>query len=94
LIRRSGLAIGVFFIYMLAEQVVVGIFRNVYHMKWVNYLPEEVTDRLLPLPYAKAVFQRDAADWNQHIPIYLAVAAVYLILYCVVTSRQFVKTDL
>jgi len=94
LIRRSGLAIGVFFIYMLAEQIVVGVFRNSYHMKWVNYLPEEVTDMLLPVPYAKAMFQRNAADWNQHIPIYLAVSAVYLILYCLITSRRFVKADL
>lgn len=94
LIRRSGLSIGVFFIYMLAEQIVVGIFRNKYHMKWENYLPQEVTDMLLPVPYAKAVFQRNATEWNNHIPIYLAVAALYLILYCVFTSRRFVKVDL
>jgi hypothetical protein len=94
LIRRSGLAIGVFFIYMLAEQLVVGFLRNVYHMNWVSYLPEEVTDMLLPLPYAKAVFQRNAADWNNHIPAYLTVSAVYVILYCLFTNRRFVKTDL
>jgi len=94
LIRRSGLAIGVFFIYMLAEQIVVGIFGKSYHMKWVNYLPEEVTDMLLPQPYAKALFQRNAADWEHHIPVYLVLSALYLIIYCVLTSRRFVKADL
>ena len=94
LIRRSGLAIGIFFIYMLGEQIVVGIFRHNYHMNWENYLPEEVTDMLLPQPYAKALFQRNASDWEHHIPIYLAVAALYLIIYCVFTSRRFVKVDL
>ena len=94
LIRRSGLSIGVFFIYMLAEQIVVGISRNKYHLKWENYLPQEVTDMLLPVPYARAVFQRNASEWEQHIPVYLVVAALYLIIYCVFTSRRFVKTDL
>jgi hypothetical protein len=94
LIRRSGLTIGVFFIYMLAEQIFVLFLRNRYHMKWVDYMPEEVTDMLLPFPYAKTLFQNNAAEWDQHIPIYLAVSALYLLLYCVFTSRRFVKVDL
>jgi len=94
LIKRSGLTIGVFFIYMLVEQVAVGIMRNSYGIKGVNYLPEEVTDMLIPVPYAKAVFLRNAASWEQHIPVYLSVAVLYLVVYCLVTGRRFLKSDL
>jgi hypothetical protein len=94
LIRRAGLAIGAFLIYMLLEQVAVGIGRGVYKIAGVDYLPEEVTDRLLPVPYAKAIFAQQEETWEHHIPIYLLVALVYLVVYCLITSRRFLKTDL
>jgi ABC-2 type transport system permease protein len=95
LIKRAGLALGLFFIYLIVEQIVVGIFRNIYKVDAVNYLPEEVTDRLVPLPYAKAILsQQDASKWESHIPVYLLVAFLYLVIYCLVTGRQFLKSDL
>jgi len=54
-----------------------------------------VTDRLIPQPYLKVlVSPQDAARWEHHLPIYLVVAAVYLILYCLVAGRSFLKNDL
>jgi hypothetical protein len=95
LIKRAGLAIGAFLMYMLLEQVAVGIFRGIYKINAVNYLPEEVTDRLIPQPYAKAILtQDDAARWAHHLPVYLLVAALYLIIYCLITGRRFLKSDL
>ena len=73
----------------------MGIGRGVYHMDGVNYLPEEVTDRLIPFPYAKAILTLDdAAKWAHQLPAYLIVAAVYLIVYCVIAQRRFMKSDL
>ena len=92
-VKRAGLTMGVFFIYMIVEQIVVGIVRNKYEMKGADYLPQEVTDRLIPLPYAKALFAKQA-DWESHIPIYLGIAALYLVIYCLVTGRNFLKSDL
>jgi len=92
-VKRAGLTMGLFFIYMIVEQIVVGIVRNKYDMKGADYLPQEVTDRLIPLPYAKA-FLAKQANWESHIPIYLGVAACYIVIYCLVTGRNFLKSDL
>jgi len=96
LIKRAGLAMGVFFIYMIAEQVLVGILRNVYKIKAVDYLPEEVTDRLIPVPFIKKIITAppEALSWENHIPVYLAVAFLYICIYCLVTGRYFLKSDL
>lgn len=93
LVKRAGLTMGLFFIYMIIEQIVVGIVRGKYDMSGANYLPEEVTDKLIPFPYAKALFAKQA-DWESHIPVYLGVAFLYMAIYCLVTSRHFTKSDL
>lgn len=92
-IKRAGLTMGLFFIYMIIEQIVVGILRGRYDIYAVNYLPEEVTDELIPFPYAKAIFAKQA-NWEHHIPIYLLVALLYVVAYCLVTGRHFEKSDL
>jgi len=96
LIRRSGLAIGAFLIYMLAENIIVGIGRHRFKLDGVDYLPEEVTDRLIPQPYLHRIFESSADQlrWEQHVPVYLAVALVYLVVYYLVTDRRITKSDL
>ena len=94
LIKRAGLVIGVYLIYMLVENIIVGIFHHVYNTNSVDYLPEQVTDNLIPLPYGKALLAQDSVSWEHHIPIYLIVAFVYLVGYCLLTGRLFVKSDL
>jgi hypothetical protein len=95
LIKRAGLAISVFLMYMLIENIIVGVFRFHYKLNGVDYLPEEVTDRLIPQPYIKAIVSpQDATRWEHHLPMYLVVAALYLIIYCLVAARSFLKNDL
>jgi ABC-2 type transport system permease protein len=95
LIKRAGLAMGIFFIYMIVEEIIVGILRNKYNIHLVDYLPEEVTDRLIPFPYIKAIVSPDdQSRWESHIPFYLAVAFLYVVIYCLATSRYFMKKDL
>jgi ABC-2 type transport system permease protein len=92
LIRRAGLVIGLYLLYMLVEQILVGIFHGIYKLTVFEYLPEEVSDRLIPFPYVKGLITQDA--WEKYIPAYLAVATVYVLLYCLLTSRFFLKKDL
>jgi ABC-2 type transport system permease protein len=92
LIKRAGLAMGVWFMYWIVEQVLVG-FGRFNKVNIVDYLPEEVTDRLIPFPYAKNIIAQ-AGTWESHIPLYLTIAAVYLLIYCIFTSRYFLKSDL
>lgn len=96
LIKRAGLAMGIFFIYVIMEQFVVGILRNIYKLKAVDYLPQEVTDNLIPQPYAQKLLSsvEKINLWESKLVIYLAVAAVYVFLYCFITNRRFTKSDL
>lgn len=95
LIKRAGLSIAAFFGYMLLENIIVGIGRNLYQFRGVDYLPEEVTDRLVPQPYLKIIAKpSDVAYFEHHIPYYLTIAAVYLIIYGLFIGRRFLKTDL
>ena len=92
LIKRAGLAIGAFLMYMLVEKIIVGIGHGVYKSNVVDYLPEEVTSMLVPQSYVKGI--SDATKWEHHLLGYLVVAALYLIIYCLVTGRRFLKSDL
>lgn len=92
-IKRAGLSMGIFFIYWILENAAVGFGHGKFKVTWVNYLPEEVTDELIPRPYVKG-FGTDLSFWEHHIPVYLGIAALYLLIYCLVTSRYFLKRDL
>lgn len=96
LIKRAGLAMGVFFIYMIMEQVIVVILRSNYNLTGVNFLPEEVTDMLILQPYAKKLLASPdkIKSWESQLPIYLIVAAIYLLLYCIIANWRFRKSDL
>ncbi|MDP9230566.1 MAG: ABC transporter permease, partial [Bacteroidota bacterium] len=96
LIKRAGLAMGAFFIYMIIEQFIVALLRNKYHITSVDYLPQEVTDLLIPQPYLAKAFQTDVwlKNWRNHLPVYLAFSGFYLFLYCFISSWRFRKSDL
>jgi ABC-2 type transport system permease protein len=91
LVKRAGLAIGAFLMYILIEKIIVGIGHGIYKSNVVDYLPEEVTAMLVPQSYIKV---SDATKWEHHLLGYLVVAALYLIVYCLVTGRRFLKSDL
>jgi ABC-2 type transport system permease protein len=95
LIKRAGLAMGLFFIYMIVEQILVAVGSGLYKLDLFKYLPEESTDRLIPFPYAKASFSPDqATGWGGHVPGFLLAAAIYAVAYCLISGRYFLKNDL
>jgi ABC-2 type transport system permease protein len=95
LIRRAGLAMGIFFLYMIVEQFVVAIGRNKYKVTWVDYLPEEVSDRLIPQPFTRRMESPASAQlWEKHVPLYLSIAILYIIIYIFIVSWRFRKSDL
>ena len=95
LVKRSGLAIGLFLVYMLVEKVIVGIGRYKFKLSFVDYLPEQVTGGLIPRPYLKFIVPADkVAEWEHHIPYYLVGGALYVAIYCILTSRWFYRSDL
>jgi len=95
LIKRAGLAMGIFFLYLIIEQFVVSLGRNKYKQIWVDYLPEEVSDCLIPQPFArKFLASGNNAIWEKHISLYLSVAVLYIIIYILIISWRFRKSDL
>lgn len=95
LIRRAGLAMGIFFLYMIIEQFVVAIGRNKYKQNWVDYLPEEVSDRLIPQPFGgRMVPVGNNSVWENHVPMYLTIAFLYIILYVLFAIWKFRKSDI
>ena len=95
LIKRAGLSIAAFLAYILVENIIVGLGRNLYHFRGVDYLPEEVTDRLILQPYFKMIVPpADIAFYEHWLPYHLVVAAVFLIAYWLFTWRRFVTTDM
>jgi hypothetical protein len=95
LVRRAGLSMGIFFLYLFVEQFVVGIERNKFKKDWVDFLPEEVSDRLIPNSFARRMMSAEnTALWEKHVPLYLSIALLYILLYIFFIYRRFHKTDL
>jgi ABC-2 type transport system permease protein len=95
LVKRAGLAMGIFFLYMIVEQFVVSLGRNRYKVTWVDYLPEEVTDRLIPQPFARKILAPGNNElWEKHLPLYLSTALLYIFIYILFIGWRFRKSDL
>jgi hypothetical protein len=95
LVRRAGLSMGFFFLYMFVEQFVVGLSRNKYKKDWVDFLPEEVSDRLIPNSFARRMMSpANTSLWEKHVPLYLAVSLIYIFIYIFFIYRRFRKSDL
>lgn len=94
-VKRAGLAMGIFFLYMFVEQLIVAVGRNKYKVTWVDYLPQEVSDRLIPNPLGGKMLSGDkTAIWEAQIPVYLSIAIIYILIYIVCMIWRFRKTDL
>lgn len=92
LMRRSGAAIAVFFLYGLIFESLISNFLNLrLNLSPIGYfLPLQVTDTLLPFPFAKQVLYQGAPDdW-----VLLVASGVYLFLYYFFTRRKFERDDL
>jgi hypothetical protein len=80
---------------MIVEQFVVSLGRNKYKVTWVDYLPEEVSDRLIPQPFTRRMISpANNSLWEKHVPLYLSIAVLYIIIYIFIVSWRFRKADL
>ena len=97
IIKRSGLAIGAFFLYSLIIENTIGAIINYYYRKGIklngpgDYLPLNTTDNLIPFPFFRNIVQLSTQP-----PVYLllGLSAVYLALYYFAAVRKFQKDDL
>ena len=92
LLRRSGAAIAVFFLYGLIFEWIITALVN-FNFGWTPvgyFLPLQVTDLLLPLPFGKEVLYGGApSNW-----IMATAAVVYMALFYFFSLRKFQRDDL
>lgn len=96
-IKRSGLAIGVFFLYSLIIENMIGALINYYSHGGIkvngpgDYLPLNSTDYLIPFPFFRNVIQFST---QPSIYLLLGLSATYLALYYFLSLRKFQRDDL
>lgn len=92
LFKRSGIAIGVFFLYAVVIENLLVMILNRYAGGIGAYLPLESTDNLIPIPFIKEVVNQIVKRPDS---TYLLIAAfIYLFLYFFLCKTKFQKDDL
>lgn len=94
LVRKAFIALGIFmFYYFPLEPIIVGLSKKKWHLGFGEFMPLEISDRLLPYP---RWFSRDEADWkasmaqsNTHIAYtLLLIAATWALCFCINKKRD------
>ncbi|MGI8584242.1 MAG: ABC transporter permease [Chitinophagaceae bacterium] len=96
LIKRSGLSIGLFFLYsFIIENFLGAILNNTGGNKGINgpgdYLPLNSTDNLIPFPFFRNIVQLGT---QPSIYLLLGLSAIYLFLYYFFSVKKFQTQDL
>jgi hypothetical protein len=90
--KRSGIAIGVYFLYStIIENVLAGLL-NRYADNFGRYLPLETTDNLIRIPVFKVIVNQLLASYNT--TALLTMSFAYLALYYFLSVRKFQTDDL
>ncbi|HWB26116.1 MAG TPA: ABC transporter permease [Chitinophagaceae bacterium] len=93
LLRRSGLAMAIFFLYGLVFENLIGglVDRFVIHGHYFYYyMPLEASDVMVPMTFGNKIFYPDAPATIT----LLIVCLVYIGLYCFFSIRKFETDDL
>jgi ABC-type transport system involved in multi-copper enzyme maturation permease subunit len=92
LFRKSGAAIAVFFLYGLIFEWLITLLINLkFELSPIGYfLPLQVTDVMLPIPFGDKVIYKDAPD----VWIMVIASLVYIGGYYFFALKKFTKEDL
>ncbi len=97
LFKRSGISIGVFFLYILVLENVLVQFINYLAKDFTNgpgkFLPIQSSDELMPLPILQNV-KNELVESSTNITVQIIVVLCYLTLYFFISKRKFETDDL
>jgi hypothetical protein len=93
LFKRSGISIGVFFLYTIVLENVLVQALNYYANGTGRYLPIQSSDELLPLPFLEKV-QQQISNTEVNVTLQLAFVLTYLVIYFFFSKRKFETDDL
>ncbi|WP_276485080.1 ABC transporter permease [Paraflavitalea pollutisoli] len=92
IVKRGGLAIGIYFLYSLIIENVIRVFLNFRGDNLGQFLPLQSSDELIPLPILQNVQKRVFEPANPTVMLVLVL--VYLSAYVYFSIRKFETDDL
>jgi ABC-type transport system involved in multi-copper enzyme maturation permease subunit len=92
LIKRGGLAIGIYFLYTVVIENVIKSVLNHYFDNIGKYMPLQSTDELIPAPVLYKL--KIPFLVPPHYPSLLIAVALYLTAYFILSAMKFEKDDL
>jgi ABC-type transport system involved in multi-copper enzyme maturation permease subunit len=99
LFKRSGIALGVFFLYTLVIENVLALVLNrafpesFFLTGFGDYLPTHAAGKLIPVPVLETV-QKQFSVSQVNIGLQISLAIVYLVAYFIFTKWKFETSDL
>ena len=96
-VRRGGLAIGFYFLYVVVLENVLNILLNrfldtQYFNRIGRFLPLQASDELIPLPIFENIQRQIIAPPNY--PALLTAVGIYLVVFLFLINRKFLRSDL
>ncbi len=93
-LRRSGLAIGMFFLYsFIIENMVRGLINWKSPEPVGNFLPLQSSDQLLPFPILKAIGNMITKTSDFNVWLYVGVSCLWIGVYYLLGKRLVEKRD-
>ena len=92
LLKRGGLAIGIYFLYVVVVETVLKFVLNYFFDTAGRYLPLKASSELIPAPLFERVQRQFSSPLNY--PALLITSALYLFAYFYLTMKKFQTDDL
>jgi hypothetical protein len=94
LIRKSGLAIGLFLLYsLIIENIIVGSVNHFTNKPWGNLVMLQSSDELLPFPMMKMAQTMMGSDPAISMSIYAVVACAWCAVYYFIARAVLLRKD-
>ncbi|AYD48601.1 ABC transporter permease [Arachidicoccus soli] len=92
LLKRSGIAIALFFLYVMFIKNLLTIILNKYLDGIGNYFPIKSSDNLIPMPFLHSITKQflDAPD----IPLLIIFSMLYLVAFYYIIVKKYKTQDL
>lgn len=92
LFKRSGIAIGVFFLFVTVLERMLSAITNHYFTNAGDFFPIRASANLIPFPFFRNVINKLIE--TPAIPYLLIASAIYLFIYYFIAKRKFETDDL
>jgi ABC-2 type transport system permease protein len=94
LFKRSGITIGLFFLYcMIIEALVSNLTNHFLHTKYGNFLPLQCSDELLPFPLLNIAKTMMGVTEGPSQWVYVGVSFAWIFIYYIAGRQRLLKSD-